>query len=598
MPKLLKALLLVAALAIAAIAMSTAGDRASPPPIYDDEVTSEASSAPFETDAAEASVSTVDRIGVDADFSPQQPSRTERTDVAPDDEPIPSEGPLVHVVRRDDQGNQEPAPGVEVAWILLDEGTRRAASVPSKEMRPRESEWPERFGQKARTGSDGTLRLPPVLADTCVAAGEASLFAYQRIGRRHKEVTLVLEADETATVLVVDEQDRRRSDVPLALAWTAEGEQPNAYWRGRTDARGEAIVRHFQLVRPAHKKGERFVAYLSLPLQQPSLVEFQGRPMPSEPLRLVLPTTRALDITILHHRGAPLLMPLGVMLVPEGRMDPKWNDLLPRGFDRLPAQKPLGTAPAHFAHVGVGTSVRALVRMLQEQGPRELGQLTIPASEQGTLAVELRLPDDVRVIALRAVREDGTPLALADLPWQLQLPRAPGQSGNLQTLDDGAADFLVENEGPRNAPPSADPLTLLLRETIDPETVLVASVPLGVLARGERRDLGDVVLAPAPLLVRGRVVDDLGEPRPNTPVRVELALQTDDGERWVPAPHQQKQTGFDGSFAFFAKAPPQQFRLVAPNGGEHFTGQTGPLSPGAMVVLVQPRAGILQGRVI
>ncbi|MEQ1632537.1 MAG: carboxypeptidase-like regulatory domain-containing protein, partial [Planctomycetota bacterium] len=33
-------------------------------------------------------------------------------------------------------------------------------------------------------------------------------------------------------------------------------------------------------------------------------------------------------------------------------------------------------------------------------------------------------------------------------------------------------------------------------------------------------------------------------------------------------------------------------------GGEHFTGQTGPLSPGAMVVLVQPRAGILQGRVI
>ena len=597
-PTPLKALLLLAALALVAIAMLAQGDGAPPPPV-DDANVNDAISQGSDASIAEASATTGERLEVDADVEPPAPEGSGRMAVdADDDEPPPTEGPLVRVERRDAAGKPQPAADVEVAWVLLEEGNRRASELPAAQQRPRESEMPQQFGQKARTGSDGTLRLPPLLGDTCVAASATLLFAYQRVERRHKEVRLLLEPDETLTLLVIDGQDRRQKQVPRALSWTAENEPPNAFWRGLSDARGEAIVRHFQLVRPGGKNAERFVASIAAPLQEPSAVEFAARPAPADPVRLQLTATRSLAVAILHSRGAPLLAPLGLTLIAERKLDPKWAAMLPRGFDRLRADKRLGREPALFAHVGVGMTVRAYVRLPSEERPRDLGPIPIPSDDSGPLTVQLRLPDDVRVIALRATAADGSPLGNADLPWQLRLPRSPGQSGNLQTLADGSGDFLVPSEGDPNAPLSADPMTLVLRETIDPTTVLGATVPLSVLVRGERRDLGTVAMKPEPLLARGRVVDDRGEPRINTRVHVELALQTDDGERWNPAPHLQKQTAEDGTFAFFAPAPTQQFRLVAASAGDHFTGLTGPLSPGAVVLLVQPRAGILQGRVI
>ena len=116
------------------------------------------------------------------------------------------------------------------------------------------------------------------------------------------------------------------------------------------------------------------------------------------------------------------------------------------------------------------------------------------------------------------------PLSMADIPWQLRKQQSAGLSGNLLTLEDGRADFLVtsliQDYGPSKAPPPPDglPVVLMLRETLAPDLVLGAEKALGALQRGERRDLGTIAMAPLPLLCEGRVVDDRGEPRANAAV--------------------------------------------------------------------------------
>jgi hypothetical protein len=60
------------------------------------------------------------------------------------------------------------------------------------------------------------------------------------------------------------------------------------------------------------------------------------------------------------------------------------------------------------------------------------------------------------------------------------------QAGGQALMAWAERDALVPSEGDPNAPLSANPMTLVLRETIDPQTVLGAAVQLSVLVRGEQ----------------------------------------------------------------------------------------------------------------
>lgn len=555
----------------------------------------DASAAPDETGLADGALATA-AAGPDLDADPTQLAREMVSEDAEEqEEELPEElGTTVTVVRKDGAGKWQPAADVEVAWIEIQEGRRGAELLPPPRQ-IRDCELPFRLGPKSRTGSDGTLRLPPTKEPRFVAAREPGQFAFAGQRRPGDAVRLELRADETLTVLVLQDGDRRVARAPVALLQTRGKDGLETFFHGETDRKGELVLAHFQLLRPQHHDQERFFAGVAAPLQQQVTTEFEGRPAPTEPVRLLLPATRPIHAHVVHRNGAPLLARIGLQFVP---VRPKSNEPpAPTAgrWDRLRGEKPLGREPLVLPHAGPGLDLQPLVQLPNEDEPRRLPIVRVPTEGSGPLDVVITLPDDVRVVAVRAVTGDGDPLGSASLPWQLQRPIAIGHSGELETLPDGTGDFVVPREG--NDPSvAAEALTLVLRETIDRETVLGGQRPLGALLRGERRDLGTVVMTPLPVLVRGRAIDDLGQPRTGQTVRVELAPLAAQNQ-WPVLPNVRGPVGEDGTFTIHAPTPQRPFRVVLGETNEHFPVRSDLLSPGAFVELVQPRAGRLLGLV-
>ena len=578
------------------------------PPIADLVAMTEASFDPADVSVADATAR-----DLDSDTGTTDDAMREEVAIdsgAPATQEVATEGPLVTVMRIED-GKPVIAPRVEVAWIGVGEGAEKARSLPKLELPPRKSEQPFAFGRKSRTSEDGTIQLPPLLEQTLIAARDGNLFAFATVDPGKANTHLLLALDETVTIRVLDENDRGVAQAPLTIQRGVPKVGFEERWSGFTNARGECVIHHFQFVRAPETKGDRYAVAVTAPQQQPSWLEFQPRPVPEEPLTLRLAGTRQLAVRVAHKSGAPILASLHVSLWNRrAEADTAaWRGALPDTFERLEHRKPRGSDPILFAHAGYGSKLQPMLQIPGERAPRRLPEITLPSADaapEGTnpFEVTLTLPDDVIVLALRTIDAEGAPLSMADIPWQLRKQQSAGLSGNLLTLEDGRADFLVtsliQDYGPSKAPPPPDglPVVLMLRETLAPDLVLGAEKALGALQRGERRDLGTIAMAPLPLLCEGSVVDDRGEPRANAAVFVSLAVSADRGENWQPAPHLQKSTNADGTFAFYAPTPLQPFRLETRGDHEHFAAMTAPLSPGARVELRTTRTGVLQGRVI
>lgn len=603
-------LLCLAAIALVCGAwLAIAGEDAAPPPPSADPDLVDATFDRSDTATADASAPR----DLDSVESPNQELAREEVEQGDATELMAAlaEGPIVTVMRPTPDGKLAIAPGVEVAWIGVREGELRADQLPKSVMRPRGSEQPQRFGRKSRTGEEGTIRLPPLAEPTWVTAAEEGTFAIAQINPGQREMTLVLHPDETVTIVVTDDEGRGVAEAPLTIQKWIPERGPEERWSGITDKRGECVVRHFQFVPGQQTKGERFAVAVTAPQRQPSWLEFAPRPAPKEPLRLSLSGTRPLAVQIVHTSGAPILASMHVSLwLQRPTADPApWRGILPEAFERLSQRKPRGSEPVVFPHAGHGTKLQPFLQIPGERAPRRLPEITLPdeasAPEPGEpFACTLTLPEDLVVLAMQPHAPEGTPLQMADIPWQLRKQLGPGLSGNLETCADGRADFVVPARlrGPESSqgPEAFDesPLVLMLRETLAPDLVLGAERPLGSLQRGERRDLGPIMLSPLPLLCKGRVTDDRGEPRKDAQVFVALAVDGNRRETWVPAPHLSKKAAEDGTFAIYAPTPHFAFRAQVRQDNEHFEAVSQPLSPGAHVELVTTRVGILQGRVI
>ena len=601
----------LAALALVACAswFAFAKEAEPPPPPSGNDAAAEAAFEPGEAAIADAAAR-----DLDTEDPMAQESAREEIERAPDEIPVEGEadeGPVVTVLRIDETGKPAPVPGIEVAWIGVREGDLRANELPTYEMRPRGSEQPHRFGRKSKTGEDGTIRLPPLTESTWVAAAQDNLFAIVQLNPGKQSAHLLLGKDETLVVRVVDDQERGVAAAPLVIQRWIPDQGFEEKWSGLTDRRGDCVIRHFQFVRSPQTKGDRYAIAVTAPQQKPSWLEFQAHPTPQEPLKLTLSGTRQLAVRVVHKSGAPILASLHVSLWSQrAQADANaWRGLLPETFEKLAQRKPRGSDPIAFAHAGYGTKLQPFLHITGERAPRRLPEITLPQKDAApadgsAFVVTLTLPEDLVVLAMQPHSPEGTPLLSADIPWQLRKQLAPGLSGNLETIADGRADFVVpsllqEKDGKR-IPETLDPspLVLMLRETLAPDLVLGAEKALGALQPGERRDLGPIVMAPLPLLCKGRVTNDRGEPRQGAQVFLALALSGPQGDAWIDAPHLSKATAEDGTFAFYAPTPQHPFRVQVRQDNEHFEAVSAPLSPGARVELVTMRMGILQGRVI
>lgn len=462
----------------------------------------------------------------------------------------PQPGPLLTVVRG---SPPVPAPSVEVAWIGRDDVPRRRGFLPVTAAGQNDTwDLARLHGTKARTARDGTLQLPPIAAPTVVAVADGGDFAATVVGPGVGHVRLHLVRDETLQILVLDEQGDGSASVPVAV-FHADGARPRAIWRGRTDAAGRATLRHIQTKRSADTAGERFFAAVTVPQHRLAMVEFDAHAPPSDPLTLVLRPTVPLRVTVTHGTGAPVLANIEVLLRPRQARRPTSV-----GVDQLFGVTPRNGEPLIFPHVGHGLELLPHVRLPGRLGQRVLRPWTTPRTTDRAAALELHMPDDVAIVAARFVTSKGEPLNDARIVWSARSSQTTIAGAPVRTLADGQANLLI---GMRHRDPSR-PLELTLRAT-EAGRSLGGTVSLGTLRPGERRDLGERLLLPEPLIVRGIVRDDLGASVTSSRLRVQTLVVTDRGERWDDVPLLHTRSAADGAFAFFGPPPRGFFRVFA-----------------------------------
>jgi hypothetical protein len=590
------ALVLAAALGASVLWIALRGGGEQPPsPAF----AASAGAVPSAPGAEAASATAPERAGgsADADVGDAADDDAARSEVetrTTADAPV---GPLVHVLL-----GREPAPGARVAWILLEDG-QRAREREVRDRRMPADDVPDldlafRYGSRGAADDHGTLRLPPLRAQTVVAAQDgAGRFAAAIVHADRPHVLLRLRDDETLRLCVRDAMRTPQGDVALAVWAGKKFGDAGALWQGRTHADGTATVRHFQQARDG-AQGERFAAVVAVPLRTPQALEFQGRPAPKEPVELVLPRTSPVEFAVVHQSGAPILAELGVSLLPV--RDDKFALPLPLAprFDTARATKDNGAPAAWLPHVDLGVELLPVLRLPGERRPVLLPPVTLPdplqhptGPEGGNPPAKLRavLPPEFTVLVGSALLADGSPLAGAPVDWALSPTRGAPMTGSLATLADGRFDFVLRNRDPSQT------WSLVLRTGAD-GAVLTADLKPQGLPPGERRMLGAITLRPAPLLAKGRVHDDRGEPVANASVVLQVLVPGKRGDEWQDAALLRTGSAQDGTFELVGNAPEHALRVSVEAAG-HLPWSSPPLRPGAELEAILVRQGVLVGTV-
>jgi hypothetical protein len=286
-------------------------------------------------------------------------------------------GPLLLVVH-----GKPPMPVADCPIHFVERAVGQQRHKQSGRATLHDMDLPFLYGATLRTGSDGKVRLPSIGEPIVVSVLHEGEFGTLGLDRRHKdEVTLNLRQDETLRLEVRDAQQHAAASVPLALYQGEAFGKARQIWSAATDAFGNATATHFQEFRGQDNQGSRFCAAVRLPLAAPVAAAFQGKPLQTEPVRLQLPATGRLELTLTDRQGTPLLcegMLTMVVVRPEGftldlPLDP--------GFDQLRAHKPLGEEPVVFEQIGTGIELRPQVKLDQE--PRGFRAANVQSPQQG-----------------------------------------------------------------------------------------------------------------------------------------------------------------------------------------------------------------------
>ena len=333
--------------------------------------------------------------------------------------------------------------------IEADEGrTRRDREVRLQGLDPQlvpDLDLPLRYGKYRATDESGILQLPPCKSWTIVAVRDEAQnrFAADYCGPERPEVTLSLLLDETLLVRVRDAAQKPQNKVPVGIYRGDKFGESESLFAGHTLADGIAAVPHFQILRDK-QKGSRFAAAIAVPMQAPVAVEFVGKPVPKEPIDLVLPLTAEVQVRVVHQRGAPILAEVPISFVAV-RPD-KFSLPLPLSsrFDIARATKPLGDDVAVFPHLQLGIEIVPYFR-LPDMGPVPLPAMRLPSSDQSPLLLTLKLPPSLTVITGTAARTDSSAIGDARIACSLVPLRGGAIQGSLTTLPDGRFDWIWQN---------------------------------------------------------------------------------------------------------------------------------------------------------
>ncbi len=274
--------------------------------------------------------------------------------------------------------------------------------------------------------------------------------------------------------------------------------------RRRTDERGYAVFRHFQLVRHDQEKWwpdehrDRFEAVLVAPLAEPVKAPFTGRPLPEEPVQLVMPPTGSVALRTVDRDGRPFTHPVRGSLRIDVRGSPTWA--------RVQLRKEQDETEIVFDHVGVGVQLIADCRLDDQDFRWRSPTFAGPQVPGERRTVDLVVAPDAAMLYGRVLDDAGEAMASRELTFLINSKR-----GRLE-----GEEVVLDREGrfhlpyaPRDA--SVAPFRFQIRDEAHLEVPGFACT-LPLLAAEGVTDLGDLQLGQLDQVAFGRVVDDLGEP--------------------------------------------------------------------------------------
>jgi hypothetical protein len=566
-----------------------------PPPWHDDDA-----SAPRVADEA------ADPVWADDD-APHGPTDAGDDDAEPgdaDDDPAvrtageleaAATGPTLHVVRGTPPMS---VAGAEVLFVAVAEAQRRGYD----DSRPWEA--PEQFGQRLLTDRSGLVPLPAGRGTwLCVARSEGE-FAFASVSPRQRTTVLVLDTD-TAVRIAIAHADGRPAAVPVALLQQFGDREARPVWHGTTDARGQALVRHFQLVRenPERRPGdERFAALAVVPASTPAVAGFDGRSADDQTVRLTLPPLAAVAVQLVDHQGRALSTPAAIGINPAS-LEPTTADgvRLPRGILSARVEKPAGKQPAvlPFAEVGIATNVWA--RYPADRRAARSEPFVAIAGDEPT-AVEVRPLPHQTVLAGTFVDAAGRPLANTQVEAALWRDGRALSVVQIWTIDDGTWDVVLPGQEAQ-ARTSIELRVPQRRDGDGNGAPLGAQAPVPGLLPGMRYDLPPITIGELPPLAHGLVVDDLGQPIEGATVQVQQEQpQTDRQNRGNQDPFRnvpllRTRTDADGRFFVGGMLPPGNLRIHA-DAGQHFPTHAPLATAGRELQLTLVRHGVLTGRAL
>ena len=354
----------------------------------------------------------------------------------------------------------------------------------------------------ARTDERGVTFLPRTMQQGIVWAEATGRFGKSGVlGGTSKPVTIAIEPSCSLRVIVVDAEGRPLPDVEVAVGTTTE----------RTAAPdGLALFKHLELTNDLReRRGSTRVASVSLCVanSDPPSVEVELREDGSEPVRLVAPRGGRLALRLVDRDGHPVARRAGGELAPEGpgeRGD--WS--FEFTFDER------GEALLQCVETGHRFKLTATPTECDESLMEVLG----PNAIDETTKVDVPIGKPHIVLAGRFVDESGRQVTGMSALGRVELT---GTDGSVVArtvsvrLDEEAAFRLDWTEAHRDDddPPSS------IRWHVDSHEPLESKpLPLPPLPTSGEVELGAIVVGTPPLLARGVVVNEAGEPVPRAVV--------------------------------------------------------------------------------
>lgn len=344
--------------------------------------------------------------------------------------------------------------------------------------------------------------------------------------------------------------------------------RPELRARRRTDENGLAVFRHFQLYRnlggmwwpPEHH--DRFQASLLMPLQQPEVREFTGRPVPEEVIELRLPDCGSLALRTVDRDGRPFTHPVHANLRIEGEKNVPWS--------RVQVRKEQNEIAVVFPFVGLGMRFGANCRLDDNDFRWPMPAFSGPTKPGERVVVDLVVAPDEGMLFGRLFDAAGRPLHDEAITFLIN-----GMAGRLEgeavLLDHAGRFHLPYQMRPNHQPP----FQLQIRRPGVARPAGLA-LPLASLPRAHVTDIGELALDSLGVVAQGLVHNDLGEPIVGAQVQLQRERNVGREQvrmKFVEEAFASVATDAEGRYALFGQLESARYRLRV-DAKEHFHVET------------------------